>query len=228
MELIVGLDAATSPARREFSPTAVASIAAAAGADAFHATFRLDSNESLRERDMVGIREAVDRPVFVETVPSIGALRPLLTFRPDAVILGPERQGDVNAVLDPTLSGSGLDTTVREARAAGMPVYLRIAAQLSSVRAAHRLGVRGVVFPAAALAREEDDQGSISEATEEAVRAAAKLRLLVLVGPLDALAHVGRVRTVAPKASVILGNSLIDRAALLGLADAIQQARSRT
>ena len=224
MELIVGLDAACGETVRLGSPVGVAVVACAAGADALHATFRLDKTGGIREPDVTSLREACDRPLYLETLPSLTSIRPALSLRPDVLVLGPERRGTPGAALDPSLSGTGLETAIREAGAAGIPVYLRVPAQLASVRAAHRIGARGLIFPPTAV----EATGDELDAVTEAARACTKLRLRTVVGPIDALRSISAVREVIPGGAVLLGASLLERAALLGLPAAMQVVRERS
>jgi pyridoxine 5'-phosphate synthase PdxJ len=223
MELIVGLDPTAGESGREMSPVAVAVIAAAAGADALHATFRLDKSGGIRESDLIAVRDAADRPVYLESLPSIASVRPALALRPDVLVLGPERRGTPGAALDPSLSGSGLESAIREASAAGIPVYLRVPPQLAAVRAAHRLGVKGLVFPPTALDLAAEDADAISEAS----RAATKLKLRLVVGPVDALRSIECAKDVVPGGAVLLGAALLERAVLLGLPAALGVVRER-
>jgi pyridoxine 5'-phosphate synthase PdxJ len=227
MELVLGLDPLLEPPGAGAEAViGVAAAATAAGIDGFHATFRFEGAVPLREPIVAAIRTATRRPLFVETLAMLSSIRPLFALRPDAILLGPERREEPDAVLDPTLAGGGIESALEEARAGGFRLMLRVGSTLAAVRASHRLGAGGVFFPLSAL--ESGDSERI-ESFDDAVRGATKLRMRILAGPATSGASIERAARHLPSdASLLLGRGLLSAAVELGLPAAVAQARSRT
>jgi pyridoxine 5-phosphate synthase len=201
---------------------AAATLAELAGVDAV----RLSVNEDLkpvREEDRAARRLELRMP------PSPGLLKVALEARPDAVVLATEgRDGRMpSRPLELQGRGPSLAPVVRGLAEAGIPVAAVVAPDVEAVKVVHAEGVSGVqVFTGAIVDLPAPERNRELERLGDAVRLAAKLRLVVSVGGGLGYRTLPEVIRAAPAIErVVVGRAALARAVLVGLDRALRDLR---
>jgi pyridoxine 5-phosphate synthase len=206
---------------------AAATLAELAGVDAV----RLSVNEDLkpvREEDVRETRRAARR-LELRMPPSPGLLKVALEARPDAVVLATEgRDGRMpSRPLELQGRGPSLAPVVRGLAEAGIPVAAVVAPDVEAVKVVHAEGVSGVqVFTGAIVDLPAPERNRELERLGDAVRLAAKLRLVVSVGGGLGYRTLPEVIRAAPAIErVVVGRAALARAVLVGLDRALRDLR---
>jgi pyridoxine 5-phosphate synthase len=231
--LAVALDAVAAlrdaGGREEPRLAAFAIAAELGGAD----TLRVGATESLRpvhEGDMHDLRR-VTRVLELRMAPTPSLLKLALEVRPDRVLLAgePPRAGALEA---PPLDGPALrhsaPSAVRALHEAHIPVWVRIAPDLETVKAARAAEAAGVELHTVAIADLPDGERRLAlERLADAAKLAARLGLPVAAGgALDARLLRPVVAAAPLLESVCIGRGLVARALLVGVERAVRDLRA--
>jgi len=209
-------------------PVAAAAIAALAGASSIVCHLREDRRH-IQDRDLELLRATVHTRLNLEMAAAPQLLEKALLVRPDVVTLVPERPGErtTEGGLDISAMVLRIKEVVATLNAAGIEVSLFVNPEPGAVRDAARTGAQAVelhtgLYAAAKNAQERD---LALEDLRSAALAGAKLRFYVAAG------HDLNYHNVAPVAAIDqiqelnIGHSIIARAALVGLAKAVEEMR---
>lgn len=205
-----------------------ATLAQLAGVD----SLRLGIGEELRPVRVTDVQDLrrITRRLELRMPPSQGLLKVALETRPNRVILASnERDGaGGGGALDLLTQASLVGPIVRSLEEAGIPSAVRVTPDLEPVKAAHSIGVPGVEFyTAASVDLPEPERAREMEGLRDAARLASKLHLDLGLGGGLGYESIPEVLAAAPDCQrVAVGRSVILRAVLVGLDQAVRDVRA--
>jgi len=213
-------------AGREPEPIAAALLAQSAGADGITVHLRGDRRH-IQERDVRLLRELLSIPLNLECAASSETLETVIPMRPDWVTLVPETREELTTQggLDAVFLQAQLKPIIRELRASDIRVSLFIDPVPDQISMANRLDADAVEFNTgvyADLPRNADPKVEL-ERLAKASRLASKLGLRALAGHGLNLQNVRGVAAIPEIEELNIGHSLIGRAVLVGLENAVRE-----
>ena len=210
----------------EPDPVTAALIAELAGADGITVHLREDRRH-IQDRDVEVLRRTLKTRLNLEMALTEEMVAFALKVLPDAVTLVPEGRHELTTEggLDATLLQATLKQKTVLLQQAGIVVSLFIEADLEQVRASHRAGADAIEIhtgsyceAATATARKEQLQR-----IEMAISAARKLGLRVNAGHGLDYRNIGPVRALGGIEEFNIGHSIVARAALVGMDQAVRE-----
>jgi pyridoxine 5-phosphate synthase len=211
---------------RDPDPVVAAALAELAGTGGISLTCGRDRT-GLEERDLRLLREVSRTAVNVCLPPQDEFVKLALDVRPDLVTLIPEGHDGpgMERGLDVEDRRSELAPIIQALRAAGMAVSVRVDPAPAQVKAAHRLGVDAVWLYTGGLSWVGDlaARAAEFEGLVNAAKVGHKLRLAVHAGGGLGYQTVGSVTRILEIEAIHIGYSLIARAALVGMAEAVRE-----
>ena len=219
-------------ARGEFDPDPLfaAQLARLAGADQIVLHVREDRRHA-NESDLRRLREISSLPVNLEMALSPSMERMALTHRPERVTLVPERREERTTegglVLDKAFLAR-LNPFVTRCREAGIRVSLFMDPDPNMIALAAGSGVDQVEIHTGPYSRAFGGAGE-STALDDLVRASEtihSLGLLVAAGHGLTVFNLPSVLGLPRLSEVNIGHSIVARAVLLGMRDAVGEVRS--
>lgn len=210
----------------EPEPVAAGLLAQSAGAHGITVHLRADRRH-IQERDVRLLKEVLTVPLNVECAATPEALATLVPLRPDWVTLVPETREELTTQggLDAVFMQAHLRQTIRELRVSDIRVSLFIDPQLDQVKMAGRLEADAVEFNTgvyADLPRQADPSSEL-ERLRDASKLAARLGMRVLAGHGLNLQNVAPIAAIPEVEELNIGHSIIGRAVLVGLEQAVQE-----
>ena len=229
-QLIVKLDHVAAlrelGSTREPDPVAAAVLARLAGAHGIAVSLREDRRH-IHERDLRLLRETVPHGLCVEVPVVPASIKAVLELRPDSVTLVGEALPNAPASrsLDVLTQLAGLGEVVRSLAEARIRSLLCVDPDPDQVKAAHRLGARGVHL---AGARYAERAGGTEELRRiaDAARLASKLGLEISVGGGLDYANVPALLEIADLRELVVGHAIGARAQLIGMDRAVREMRA--
>ena len=212
---------------REPEPVTAALLAELAGADGITVHLRGDRRH-IQERDLDLLKEVLSVKLNIE----MAATREMVTIAsrviPAQVTLVPEHPNELTTTggLDVVRHADSLKTTVTRLHEADIQVSLFIDADLKQVRKARAIGVEAIEIntgPYADLS--EDDQRKYLAKVISAARLAKRQRLEVLAGRGLTYLNIGPIASIEEIVEVNIGHSLVARAVLVGMEQAVREMR---
>lgn len=211
----------------EPDPVEAARLCEAAGCHGITAHLREDRRH-IQDRDVKRLREVVTTRLNLEmaNVPEIIAIA--LSLKPDIVCLVPERREEVTTEGGLDVAGH-LDTiteTRRRMNDAGIETSLFIAPDLAQVEAAVQTGTQFVELHTGQFAEHFLDPSARDEELERlaaAARAAHQAGLRVNAGHGLNYQNLPFLRRVPHLVELNIGHSIISRAVLTGLTEAVKE-----
>ena len=212
---------------REPEPVTAALLAELAGADGITVHLRGDRRH-IQERDLDLLKEVLSVKLNIE----MAATREMVTIAsrvtPAQVTLVPEHPNELTTTggLDVVRHADSLKTTVTRLHEADIQVSLFIDADLKQVRKARAIGVEAIEIntgPYADLS--EDDQRKYLAKVISAARLAKRQRLEVLAGHGLTYLNIGPIASIEEIVEVNIGHSLVARAVLVGMEQAVREMR---
>ncbi len=230
--LFVGLDPIVTLRQaggtRDPDPVTAASLAELAGAGGVRITCRGDRG-GVQERDLRLLRELVRGILNVWMPPRDEFLKLALALRPDMVTLVPEGREGTGAErgLDVEDRREELLPQIEALKAGGIVAGVSIDPLPTQVKAAHRAGASLVLLHTGRFCWAADDVGRAAEfeALTNAAKIAHRLGLLVHAGGGLTYYSVVPVSRITEIEAVQVGHSLIARAALVGIGEAVRELR---
>ena len=211
---------------RDPDPTVAAALAELAGAGGISVSFGRD-RAGVQERDLRLLREVSRTAVNVCLPPREEFVKLALDVRPDVVTLIPEGgEGPAGERgLDVEDRRSELAPVIQTLRAAGIGVSVLVDPVPAQVKAAHRVGVDAVWLFTGGLSWAGDLAVRVAEfeGLVNAAKVGHKLRLAVHAGGGLGYQSVGSVSHVLEIEAVHVGHSLVARASLVGMAEAVRE-----
>jgi pyridoxine 5-phosphate synthase len=203
-------------------------MAELAGAEGVRISWQ-GEREAVTERDLRVLREIV-RGMFALCVPPRDdCLKAALTIRPDVVILAPENRGglDVARGLDVEDRREEVGQIVEALKGGGIFPSLVVDALPSQIKAAQRVGARGILLHTGRFCWAHEDAGRAAEyeALTNAAKVAHRLGLVVHAGGGLTAQTAGLVARLGEVEGIHVGHSLVARAALVGMGEAVREFR---
>lgn len=230
--LVVGVDhlAALRDAAgaRDPDPVVAASLAELAGAGGVRVTCGRERG-GIRDRDVRLLREVVRTALLLRMPPMDDYLKLALAVRPDVVTLIPnEREGlGAERGLDVEDRRPELLPLIEPLAGSGVLVSILVDPLPAQVKAAQRAGAGAVLLHTGRFCWATDDASRAAEfeALTNAVKTAHRLGLVVHAGGGLTYQNVAAVAELAEVTAVDVGHSVIARAALVGMGEAVRELR---
>ena len=212
---------------REPEPVTAALLAELAGADGITVHLRGDRRH-IQERDLDLLKEVLSVKLNIEMAATREMVAIARRVTPAQVTLVPEHPNELTTTggLDVARHADSLKTTVTRLHEADIQVSLFIDADLKQVRKARAIGVEAIEIntgPYADLS--EDDQRKYLAKVISAARLAKRQRLEVLAGHGLTYLNIGPIASIEEIVEVNIGHSLVARAVLVGMEQAVREMR---
>jgi len=230
MRLYVNIDhvATLRQARRadEPDPVAAARLCEAAGADGITAHLREDRRH-VGDADLESLAQTVTTVLNAElaTAPDVVAL--VCRLRPFQATLVPERREEVTTEggLDLSRRDPRLAETIQQLSGAGIRVSLFIDPDPAAIDASHALGVPAIELHTGRYAHSWRQGRHALDQLAAASRHARSLGLAVHAGHGLTYLNVQPVVAIAEIEEVNIGHSIMSRAILTGMTEAVSEMR---
>ncbi len=207
-------------------PLAAAILVELAGADGLVVHLREDRRH-IQDRDLTMLREIVRTKLDLEIAADEAMAKVALSVKPDLVTLVPERRQELTTEggLDVANHRDRIQGLVDMLRDGGIPTSLFIEPSLDQVKASHKIGAAYVEihtgrYANARRSKEEDEE---FEAIAQAAKLAYKLGLGVNAGHGLNYKNVKRLARLPEIVEYNIGHSIISRAIMVGLAQAVRE-----
>jgi pyridoxine 5-phosphate synthase len=230
MRLYVNIDhvATLRQARRadEPDPVAAARLCEAAGADGITAHLREDRRH-MGDADLVALARTVTTVLNAELALAPDVVDLVCRLRPFQATLVPERREEVTTEggLDLARHDPRLPAAIDRLRSAGSRVSLFIDPDRSTIDAAGALGVPAIELHTGRYAHTWREGPAALEQLAAAARHARSIGLAVHAGHGLTYANVGPVVAIPEIEEVNIGHSIVSRAVMTGLTEAVREMR---
>ena len=208
----------------EPDPVRVALLAEMAGADGITAHLREDRRH-IQDRDMERLRESVTTKLNMEMACTDEMVRIALSLKPDICCLVPEGREEVTTEggLDVRAHRKRVAKTVAALTGAGIPTSLFIDPDEESVSLAAEVKSPVVEFHTGAYAHafHGPDRAMEFERLRVAVQLAHKHHIVVNAGHGINYENIAEIRTLPHLHELNIGHSIMSRALLTGIAEAV-------
>ena len=212
---------------REPEPVTAALLAELAGADGITVHLRGDRRH-IQERDLDLLKEVLSVKLNIEMAATREMVAIARRVTPAQVTLVPEHPNELTTTggLDVARHADSLKTTVTRLHEADIQVSLFIDADLKQVRKARAIGAKAIEINTGPYADStEDDQRKYLAKVVSAARLAKRQRLEVLAGHGLTYLNIGPVALIEEIVEVNIGHSLVARAVLVGMEQAVREMR---
>ena len=210
----------------EPDPVAAAMLAELAGADSIVVHLREDRRH-IQDRDLTLLRQTVKTRLDLEMAADDAMMKIALAVKPHYVTLVPERRQELTTEggLDVARHKSRLKRVVDQLRDGGIPVSLFIEPDAAQIKAAGAIGADYVELHTGRYANAQFEHEVETEfrAIVRAAQLAAKLKLGVNAGHGLNYVNVQRLTTVGEIEEYNIGHSIVARAVLVGLDQAVRE-----
>ncbi len=212
---------------REPEPVTAALLAELAGADGITVHLRGDRRH-IQERDLDLLKEVLSVKLNIEMAATREMVAIARRVTPAQVTLVPEHPNELTTTggLDVARHADSLKTTVTRLHEADIQVSLFIDADLKQVRKARAIGAEAIEINTGPYADStEDDQRKYLAKVVSAARLAKRQRLEVLAGHGLTYLNIGPIASIEEIVEVNIGHSLVARAVLVGMEQAVREMR---
>lgn len=210
----------------EPEPVAAALLAQGSGASGITVHLRGDRRH-IQERDLRVLKEVLAIPLNVECAATPEALEVVVPCKPSWVTLVPESREELTTQggLDAIFLQGMLRPVLRELRSAGIRVSLFVDPMLDQVKMAAKIEADAVELNTGLYSDLPMDSDASTELgrLRDAARLGSRLGLKVLAGHGLNLHNVAPVAAIPEIEELNIGHSLIGRAILVGLEDAVAE-----
>ncbi len=210
----------------EPNPVAAAVLAELAGADCITVHLREDRRH-IQDADVFAIQQAITTKLNLEMAVAEEIVEIALKLQPDQVTLVPERREEVTTEggLDVVKGKERLAGAIKRFKEAGIVVSLFIDPEEAQIRAAQEVGADAIELHTGAYAnaKTESEAQEELEKLKQAARSAQALGLIVNAGHGLTCRNVGPVAAIPGIYELHIGHSIISRAVLNGLSEAVSE-----
>lgn len=210
----------------EPEPVAAGLLAQSAGAHGITVHLRGDRRH-IQERDIRLLKEVLAIPLNVECAATAETIDIVVPMAPSWVTLVPESREELTTQggLDAIFLQGMLRTVIRELRAVGIHVSLFVDPILDQVKMAAKLEADAIELNTGTYADLPMDSDPTAELTrlKDSARLANRLGMRVLAGHGLTLQNVGPIAAIPEMEELNIGHSLIGRAVLVGLEQAVRE-----
>ncbi len=210
-------------------PLAAAVLVELAGADGLVVHLREDRRH-IQDRDLHLLREVSRTKLDLEMAPDAEMAKIALNIKPDLVTLVPEKRQELTTEggLDVVGERERIQHIVNLLRNGGIPVCVFIEPDLNHIKGAHKIGVDFVElhtgrYANATRSKEADTE---FEAITLAAKLAYKLGIGVNAGHRLNYRNIKRLTHVPEIVEYNIGHSIIARAVLVGLMQAVKEMKA--
>ncbi len=207
-------------------PVTAATIAELAGADGIIVHLREDRRH-IQDRDLEILRKTVETKLNLEMAATQEMIKTALDIKPDMVTLVPERREELTTEggLEVSLNLEAFKKYVHLLQEAELMVSLFIDPDLDQVKAAHRVGADYIEIHTGRYSEVRSRTQMEEEFTKiiNAVKMAEKLGLGINAGHGLNYQNVGRIASIKEIEELNIGQSIIARAVLVGLEQAVRE-----
>jgi pyridoxine 5-phosphate synthase len=230
MRLAVNIDhiATIREARKtdEPDPVAAAILCEMAGAQGITVHLRGDRRH-IQDRDVEILKRTVTTHLNIEMASTTEMVRMAQTIKPDQVTLVPERREEVTTEggLDVVLHAGNVERTVGQLLDARIDVSIFVDPDVEQIRQCHKLRAPKIEINTGKFADAWKEGNWIQELEKitNAARAAKKLGLVVFAGHGLTYRNIDAIAAVPEIEELNIGHSIIARAALVGLENAVRE-----
>ena len=212
---------------REPEPVTAALLAELAGADGITVHLRGDRRH-IQERDLDLLKEVLSIKLNIEMAATREMVAIARRVKPAQVTLVPERPNELTTAggLDVVRHADQLKNTVARLREVGIQVSLFIDTDLKQIRKARAIGVEAVeINTGPYVDSNENEQQKLLAKVVSAARLAEQQHLEVLAGHGLTYTNVESIASIKEIVEVNIGHSLVARAVLVGMKQAVQEMR---
>ena len=211
----------------EPDPIEAALICESAGAHGITAHLREDRRH-MQDRDIRKLRQAVKTRLNFELANAPEIIAIALEIKPDIVCLVPERREEVTTEggLDVASHWTAIAATRQKMNDAGIDVSLFIAPDAEQIQAASRTGSQFIELHTGAFAENfhrKRERALELERLAAAARQAHDLGLRINAGHGLNYQNLAALRQIPHLEELNIGHSIISRAIVVGLADAVRE-----
>ena len=210
-------------------PLAAAVLVELAGADGIVVHLREDRRH-VQDRDLRLLRELIRTKLDMEMAADETMAKIALTIKPDLVTLVPEKRQELTTEggLDVPAHKDRLQQVIGMLHDGGIPVSLFIEPDLGHIRAAHKISADFVELHTGryANAKRSKEADAEFEAITQAAKLAYKLGMGVNAGHGLNYQNVKRLTHIPEIVEYNIGHSIIARAVLVGLDQAVREMKS--
>ncbi len=207
-------------------PLAAAVLIELAGADGLVVHLREDRRH-IQDRDLTLLREIVQTKLDLELAAEESMVKVALSVKPHMVTLVPERRQELTTEGGLEIAGQRdrIEKIVDLLHDGGIPVSLFIEPDLNQVKAAHKVSADYVELHTGryANARRMKEEHAEVEAITQAAKLAYKLGIGVNAGHGLNYRNVKRLTQIPEIVEYNIGHSIISRAVLVGLEQAVRE-----
>lgn len=210
-------------------PLAAAVLVELAGADGLVVHLREDRRH-IQDRDLRLLREVTRTKLDLEMAADDEMVKIALNVRPDLVTLVPEKRQELTTEggLDVAGQRDRIHNIISELHGGGIPVSVFIEPDLGQVKAAHKISADFVElhtgrYANASRSKEADAE---FESITQAARLAYKLGIGVNAGHGLDYRNVKRLTHIAEIVEYNIGHSIIARAVLVGIVQAVKEMKA--
>ncbi len=210
----------------EPDPLAAAVLVELAGADGLVVHLREDRRH-IQDRDLTLLREIVQTKLDLEMAAEESMAKIALSIKPHLVTLVPERRQELTTEGGLEVAGQRerINTIIELLHDGGIPVSVFIEPDLNQIKAAHKVSADYVELHTGryANARRSKEEDAEFEAIAQAAKLAYKLGMGVNAGHGLNYRNVKRLTQIPEIVEYNIGHSIIARAVLVGLEQAVRE-----
>ncbi len=230
MRLAVNIDhiATVREARKsdEPDPIAAAVLCELAGAQGITVHLRGDRRH-IQDRDVELLRRVVSTHLNVEMAATTEMVRIAQTLKPHRVTLVPERKDELTTEggLDVVLHAGNLEKTTRQLLDAGIDVSIFVDPDLEQIRHCSKIRAPKIEINTGRYteAWRNGNWSAELDKVATAARGARKLGLVVLAGHGLNYRNIDGIAQIPEIEELNIGHSIVARAALVGLQNAVRE-----
>jgi pyridoxine 5-phosphate synthase len=210
----------------EPDPVTAAALAELAGADSITVHLREDRRH-IQDRDVEILRRTIKTRLNLEMAATDEMVGIALKLHPDSVTLVPEKRAELTTEggLDVMQQRQALLKPIELLRQAGIVVSLFIDPDLEQIKAAHRLGADVIEIHTGNFCDAVNSEVRRNELAriEGAVRGGRKLGLGISAGHGLDYRNIGAVVALGGIEEYNIGHSIVSRAVLVGMEQAVRE-----
>jgi pyridoxine 5-phosphate synthase len=211
----------------EPNPVDAARLAEGAGADGITAHLREDRRH-IHDADLDALAQSVTTVLNAELATASDVVETVCRLKPYQATLVPERREEITTEggLDLSRKDPGLLDVIAQLGGAGIRVSLFIAPHRATVDRAHQLGVPAIELHTGAYAHTWREGPAALEQLRAAAKHARALGLAVHAGHGLTYLNVKPVAAIPEIEELNIGHSIVSRAVLTGMTEAVRTMRS--
>jgi pyridoxine 5-phosphate synthase len=209
-------------------PAAAAAIAELGGAAQITVHLREDRRH-IQDEDLHILRSTVTTRLNLEMAATEQMLRIAFDTKPDMVTLVPERREELTTEggLDVSSQRDLLKRYIADLKSADIPVSLFVDPELDQVQCASRVGADAVELHTGRFCDAQNDSAREEERIRliNAAKTAVKTKLRCYAGHGICTNTIGQIASIVEIEELNIGHSIVSRAILVGLKEAVQEIR---